>query len=356
MIKLKNDSLLRAIWRLPVETTPIWIMRQAGRYLPEYRQVREKAGSFLALCKTPELACEVTLQPLRRFALDAAIVFSDILTIPDAMGLGLAFQEGEGPYFQKPVRHMADILKLGIPDPEQDLRYVLEAVRLIQHELNAAIPLIGFCGTPWTLAAYMVEGKGKTGFPHALAAVKSREQWLHLLLDKLAQAVSLHLNAQINAGVQVVMLFDTWGTLLSDEEYQEFSLLYIQQVIAHLQREHNGQRIPVILYSRGERLNLTMASGCDVLGVDWQVNLAQARQLSQGNFALQGNLDPQFLLQDPTVIREKVAAILAEYGPGSGHIFNLGQGITPQIPPENVAVLVDAVHELSRGYHQKRVS
>jgi uroporphyrinogen decarboxylase len=351
MIKLQNDSLLRTIWREPVETTPIWIMRQAGRYLPEYRAVRERAGSFLALCKTPELACEVTLQPLKRFSLDAAIVFSDILTIPDAMGLGLNFQEGEGPYFERPIRREADVKNLSVPDPDVHLYYVLAAIRLIQQELQGKIPLIGFCGSPWTLAAYMVEGRSKTSLALIQEAVKRQEPWVHALLAKLAQAVSLHLNAQIAAGVQVVMLFDTWGGILNPQAYQEFSLRYIQQVMATVTRQYHGQRIPVILYGRGNRVSLMAQSGCDVLSVDWQVNLGQARAELTAPIALQGNMDPDFLLQSPAIIQQKVAAILEEYGPGPGHIFNLGQGITPEIPPEHVAVLVDAVHDLSRKYH-----
>lgn len=351
MDKLKNDRLLRAIWREPVDVTPIWIMRQAGRYLPEYRAVRKKAGSFLSLCKTAELACEVTLQPLRRFALDAAILFSDILTIPDAMGLGLQFKAGEGPYFERPIRCVEDVNKIIIPEPHVHLDYVLTAIRLIQQELNGKVPLIGFCGSPWTLASYMVEGRGKTAFEQVKRAVKNKELWLHQLLDKLAQAVALHLNAQIVAGVQVVMLFDTWGSILDMEDYQIFSLHYIQQIISNLHRQYQGQRIPVILYSRGERLQLMAQSGCDAIGFDWQVNLHKAREQLGGLMALQGNLDPQFLLQSPDIIRQKVASILEEYGRGSGHIFNLGHGITPDVPPEHVAVLVDAVHELSRKYH-----
>jgi len=352
MNKLKNDSLLRTIWRQPIESTPIWIMRQAGRYLPEYRRVREKAGNFLALCKTPELACEVTIQPLQRYALDAAIVFSDILTIPDAMGLGLGFHEGEGPYFERPLRRLEDIKQLIIPDPAQHLSYVLEAIRLIQHELAGKVPLIGFCGSPWTLASYMVEGKGKTDFAVIKAAVEVQEPWLHLLLDKLAQAVSAHLNAQIEAGVQVVMLFDTWGSILEAPAYREFSLRYIQQAAALIRREYQGQKIPLILYTRGNRLDLLRDSSCDVLGVDWQVNLRKAREELGQRLALQGNLDPRILLQAPEMIRQKVAEVLHDYGKGSGHIFNLGHGITPDIPPENVSVLVDAVHELSKPYHQ----
>lgn len=352
MIRLKNDSFLRAIWRQSLDFTPVWIMRQAGRYLPEYRRVREKAGSFLALCKTPELACEVTLQPLERYALDASIVFSDILTIPDAMGLGLGFQEGEGPYFERPLRREEDVKKLIIPDPGVHLSYVLEAIRLIQRELDGKLPLIGFCGSPWTLASYMIEGKSKTAFALILEAARKQEPWLQLLLDKLSQAVSLHLNAQVAAGAQAVMLFDTWGSILDDQAYREYSLRSIQQTVAQLKREHEGQRIPVILYTRGDRVQLVADSGCDVLGVDWQVNLRQARQQVGQRVALQGNMNPALLLQSPEVIRQRVAEILAEFGPGSGHVFNLGQGITPDVPPENVAVLVDAVHELSKPYHK----
>ena len=352
MIKLKNDRLLRAIWRQPVDTTPIWLMRQAGRYLPEYRQLREQAGSFMALCKTPELACEVTLQPLRRFNLDAAILFSDILTIPDAMGLGLEFHEGEGPYFQKPIRGLKEVQKIEIPQPKEQLAYVLEAIRLIQRGLDGKVPLIGFCGSPWTLAAYMVEGKGKTPMSIIKAAVKNNEAWLHLLLDKLAQAVCLHLNAQIEAGVQAVMIFDTWGSILESEDYQAFSLSYLKQIVANLHREYAGSRIPSILYTRGERIKLMAESGCEVLSVDWQVNLGQARQALGQKVVLQGNMDPDLLHQTPTFIQQKVAQILGEYGKGSGHIFNLGQGMVPTIPPENVAILVDTVHELGEDYQK----
>lgn len=351
MIKLMNDRLLRAIWREPVDVTPIWIMRQAGRYLPEYRQVRDRAGSFLTLCKTPELACEVTLQPLQRFALDAAILFSDILTIPDAMGLGLGFQEGEGPYFERPVRSAQDVKKICIPDPEIQLRYVLDAVRLIQHELAGKVPLIGFCGSPWTLAAYVVEGKGKSSFSLIQSVVHNKEQWLHILLDKLAQSVSLHLNAQIAAGVQVVMLFDTWGNILNADDYREYSLRYIKQTIAGLHRVYEGRRIPVILFTRGERVALMAESGCDVVGVDSEVNLRDVRAQFGNKVAFQGNMDPGCLRLTPEAIRQQAAQILAEYGRGSGHVFNLGHGITPDISPENVRILVDAVHEMSKEYH-----
>lgn len=357
MLQLKNDRFLRAIRREPVDATPVWIMRQAGRYLPEYREVRSRAGSFMQLCKTPELACTVTLQPLARFPLDAAILFSDILTIPDAMGLGLSFVEGEGPQFQRPLRRAHDIQTLGVPDPESSLHYVLDAVRMIRYELAGKVPLIGFCGSPWTLASYMVEGKANKDFPEIKKMRSEQPALLHQLLDVLAQSVSAHLNAQIKAGVQAVMLFDTWGGMLATAEYEEFSLRYCEQVIANLVRQHEGQNIPVILFTKGggQWLELMTKSGCDVLGVDWLVNLQDARQRVGQQVALQGNMNPQFLYQSPDEIRAEVARILQSYGSGSGHVFNLGHGILPDISPENVAVFVDAVHEMSRPYHVKPV-
>lgn len=353
MSNYKNDRFLRAIWREPVDATPIWIMRQAGRYLPEYRQIRQKAGSFLKLCKTPELACEVTLQPLARFPLDAAILFSDILTIPDAMGLGLYFTEGEGPAFARPLSCERDIQNLPIPDPESDLGYVLDAVRMVHHELAQKIPLIGFCGSPWTVAAYVVEGRANKSFPAIHSLMHEKPQVLHLLLEKLAIAVSSHLNAQIKAGVQVVMLFDTWGGLLDTAQYQEFSLRYVEQITNCLIREIAGERVPVILFTKGggQWLDLMAKSGCDVIGVDWLVSLKNARQQLGGTMALQGNMNPAFLFQSPEAIYTEVERILDEYGPGSGHIFNLGHGIPKEVSPEQVAVLIDAVHSLSRRYH-----
>jgi uroporphyrinogen decarboxylase len=353
MIKPTNDRLLRAIWHEPVDQTPIWIMRQAGRYLPEYRAVRQQAGSFMKLCKTPELACQVTLQPLERFPLDAAILFSDILTIPDAMGLGLQFKEGEGPFFEKPVRSAREIHALGVPDPDISLRYVLDAIQLIQHELSGSVPLIGFCGSPWTLATYMVEGSANKSFPQIQYLRQSDPKLLHTLLNTLAQSVAMHLNAQIKAGVQVVMLFDTWGGMLDTTSYQEFSLRYLKQVIQNLVTEHAGQRIPVIMFTKdgGQWLELMAESGAHVLGVDWLTNLNEARFRVKHKVALQGNLDPKILCQTPEVIQAEVAKVLKDFGKGSGHIFNLGHGITPDVPPENVAVLVEAVHTLSRQYH-----
>ncbi len=354
MSTLKNNRLLRAIWHEPVDVTPVWIMRQAGRYLPEYRKIRDQAGSFMQLCKTPELACQVTLQPIERFPLDAAILFSDILTIPDAMGLGLHFKEGEGPFFERPLRTERDIVSLGIPDPETSLRYVLDTIKMIQHELAGKVPLIGFCGSPWTLATYMVEGKANKSFPVIRGMIKEQPQLLHKLLTILAQSISLHLNAQIKAGVQVVMIFDTWGGMLDTAHYQEYSLWYIKQIIANLITEQAGQRIPSIIFTKqgGQWLELMAQANCNVLGVDWEVNLTKARQQVGNKVALQGNMNPNILCESPEKIRAEVARILQEYGKGSGHIFNLGHGITPDVPPENVAILVDAVHTLSRSYHE----
>lgn len=353
MTEHKNDRFLRAIWHQPVDATPIWIMRQAGRYLPEYREVRQKAGSFMQLCKTPELACQVTLQPLARFPLDAAILFSDILTIPDAMGLGLYFKEGEGPCFERPVQTAKAIQALRVPDPDDSLRYVLDAVKMIRHELAGKTPLIGFCGSPWTLATYMVEGQANKAFPRIHKMMQEEPALLHQLLGILAQSVSAHLNAQIKAGVQAVMIFDTWGGMLETANYQTFSLQYIQQVISQLLKEQGAERIPVIVFTKGggQWLELMARTGCHVLGVDWQTNLTNARQRVGNKVALQGNLNPSLLLESPATIRAEVARILAEYGTGSGHVFNLGHGITPDVPPDHVAVLIDAVHTLSREYH-----
>ncbi len=353
MNPIKNDRFLRAIWRQPVDQTPIWIMRQAGRYLPEYREVRKKAGSFLKLCKTPELACEVTLQPLARFPLDAAILFSDILTIPDAMGLGLYFQEGEGPAFERPVQTAKAIEALAVPDPASSLRYVLDAIQMIQHELAGKVPLIGFCGSPWTVATYMVEGKANKAFPLIQKMLREEPKLLHLLLDKLADSVTTHLNAQIKAGVQAVMLFDTWGGMLDTVHYQAFSLRYMEKIIANLIKENNGQRVPVILFTKGGGawLELIADTGCHVVGLDASMNLQESRERIGHKVALQGNLEPSCLLQSPEVIRAEVARILTEFGSGSGHIFNLGHGITPDVNPEHVAILVDAVQTVSRQFH-----
>lgn len=354
MTVLKNDTFIRALLKQPVEYTPIWMMRQAGRYLPEYRKVREQAGSFLDLCTNPELACEVTLQPLRRFDFDAAILFSDILTIPDAMGLGLYFTEGEGPKFTHPVRTAADVNKLPIPDPETDLRYVVDAVRLIRKNLQGSVPLIGFSGSPWTLATYMVEGGSSKSFQKVKGMMYEQPKLMHVMLDKLAQSVAAYLNAQIEAGAQAVMLFDTWGGMLSTEDYAEFSLYYAKQVRAQLKTHVDGQQVPTILFTKGGGLWLeAMAdSGYDALGLDWQTDMQQARARVGHRVALQGNMDPVALYANPDVITGKVKTILHKYGSGSGHVFNLGHGILPDMNPDHVKAMVDAVHEHSRAYHQ----
>ena len=350
---LKNDRLLRALLRQPVDVTPVWMMRQAGRYLPEYRATRERAGSFMALCTNPELACEVTLQPLDRYALDAAILFSDILTIPDAMGLGLHFTTGEGPCFERPVRSAADIDALRTPDPERELRYVMDAVRLIRRELHGRVPLIGFSGSPWTLATYMVEGGSSKNFALVKGMMFDRPDLMHRLLAKLADAVTDYLNAQIRAGAQAVMLFDTWGGVLTTRDYRACSLDYMGRIVAGLERQHEGRQVPVILFSKGGAgwLEAMADSGPDALGVDWTIDLSEARRRVGGRGALQGNMDPCVLYTAPARIREEVETILASYGPGSGHVFNLGHGIHPGIDPEHVRVYVDAVHELSARYH-----
>ncbi len=350
---LKNDRFLRALLRQPVDATPIWLMRQAGRYLPEYRATRAKAGSFMQLCQTPELACEVTLQPLERFPLDAAILFSDILTIPDAMGLGLSFAEGEGPRFAHPLRSAAAIRKLGVPDPEVELRYVMDAVRLIRCELNGRVPLIGFSGSPWTLATYMIEGGSSKEFAHSKGLLYDQPGLAHELLATISASVTTYLNAQIAAGAQAVMIFDTWGGVLSPRVYQEFSLHYMSEIVSNLTRSVDGQRIPVILFTKGggQWLEAMADSGCDALGVDWTTDLGQARTRVGHRVALQGNLDPCVLYANPERIREQVANVLADFGPGAGHVFNLGHGIHQHINPEHVVALVDAVHQLSRPYH-----
>ena len=353
MTALQNDRLLRALLRQPVDRTPIWIMRQAGRYLPEYRQTRQRAGSFMTLCSTPELACEVTLQPLERFPLDAAILFSDILTVPDAMGLGLSFVEGEGPQFDRPVRSETDIKRLGIPDPEQELGYVMDAVRLIRRELNGRVPLIGFAGSPWTLATYMVEGRSSRDFSRIKALLYGRPDLLQQLLDTVADAVTAYLNAQVAAGAQALMIFDTWGGVLTPDTYRRFSLAAMQRIVNNLIRTDNGTTIPVVLFTKngGQWLESIAATGCDAVGVDWTTSLTDARHRIGDQVALQGNLDPCVLYAGPEQIRDQVAATLADYGHGSGHVFNLGHGIHPQIDPEHVAVLVEAVHQLSIPYH-----
>lgn len=350
---LKNDLLLRALLRQPVERTPAWMMRQAGRYLPEYRATRAQAGSFLKLCMTPELACEVTLQPLRRFPLDAAILFSDILTIPHAMGLGLEFETGEGPRIRKPVQSMAAARQLAVPDPATDLRYVLDAVSLIRRELDGEVPLIGFAGSPWTVATYIVEGGSSRQFDKIKTLLYQEPATLHRILEVLAEATQLYLNAQIAVGAQAVMIFDTWGGILSPQAYREFSLDYMARIVAGLVRESEGRKVPVILFTKGAGARLAdMAQiDCDALGVDWTTDLAEARRLTGDRKALQGNLDPAVLYASPAAIRAEVARVLESYGNGPGHVFNLGHGIHPDVSPEHAAALIAAVRELSSAYH-----
>jgi len=354
---LKNDRFLRALMREPVDMTPVWMMRQAGRYLPEYRATRARAGSFMDLCMNPELACEVTLQPLERFPLDAAILFSDILTIPDAMGLGLYFAEGEGPKFERPVQDEAAVKALGVPDPEQDLGYVMDAVRTIRRELDGRVPLIGFSGSPWTLATYMVEGSSTKNFAKVKEMMFDRPDLMHSLLGKVADSVVGYLNAQIAAGAQAVMIFDTWGGVLSPRDYQQFSLDYMQRIVQNLVRESEGRRVPVILFTKGggQWLDAMSRTGCDALGVDWTTDLADARVRVKDRVALQGNVDPSILYAAPERIREEVARVLASYGHGPGHVFNLGHGIHPDVNPEHAGALVEAVHELSQAYHSPGV-
>jgi len=352
--ELKNDTLLRALLRQGVSYTPVWMMRQAGRYLPEYRATRTRAGSFMNLCRNPELACEVTLQPLDRFPLDAAILFSDILTIPDAMGLGLYFNEGEGPGFERPVRDAADVRRLAVPDMENDLGYVMDAVALIRRELGGRVPLIGFAGSPWTLATYMVEGGSTKSFGRSKAMMFDRPDLMHDLLTKVSDAVTAYLNAQVARGAQALMIFDTWGGVLSPRDYGDFSLRYMKRIVEALSREAEGRRVPVILFTKGggQWLKRMADSGCDAVGVDWTLDLADARRLVEDRVALQGNLDPSILYASPVRIRAEVARAIASYGQGSGHVFNLGHGIHPDIDPDHAAALVEAVHELSPEFHK----
>ena len=362
----KNDTFLRALRGQVTDYTPVWLMRQAGRYLPEYNATRARAGSFMALCKTPELACEVTLQPLERFPLDAAILFSDILTIPDAMNLGLSFQQGEGPRFEKTIRHEDDVKALFAPDPTQELRYVLDAVSTIRQALDGRVPLIGFAGSPWTLACYMVEGRGGTDFHTIKAMMYQRPDLLHRLLEVNARAVTAYLNAQIEAGAQAIMIFDTWGGVLADGMYHQFSLAYMRRILGNLTPyrmetdEHGNQHaesVPTILFTKGGApwLDALSRSGANAVGIDWTMNLAKARQRVGPTCVLQGNLDPMALLTSPAQVREQVVRALDSYGAantGRGHVFNLGHGISQFTPPEHVSVLVETVHEHSRKLRQ----
>lgn len=355
MSELKNDAYLRALLKQPVEYTPIWMMRQAGRYLPEYREVRKEAGDFMALCRNAELACEVTLQPLRRFELDAAILFSDILTIPDAMGLGLYFETGEGPKFERPIQSMADVEKIAIPDPEDELGYVMNAVRTIRRELKGEVPLIGFSGSPWTLATYMVEGGSSKAFTKIKKMMYAEPQALHLLLDKLADSVILYLNAQIAAGAQSVMVFDTWGGVLSPRDYKLFSLQYMEKIVAGLKREADGRRVPVTLFTKngGMWLESIAATGCDAVGLDWTINIADAKARVGDKVALQGNMDPSMLYAPKERITEEVATILSGFGEGgTGHVFNLGHGIHPDVDPEHAGHFISQVKAQSKQYHK----
>lgn len=355
---LKNDVFLRALMREPVDYTPIWLMRQAGRYLPEYRATRAKAGSFMGLATNPEYATEVTIQPLERYPLDAAILFSDILTVPDAMGLGLDFVAGEGPQFSRPVRTEQDVLKLEVPDMAK-LQYVFDAVTLVRKTLNGRVPLIGFAGSPFTIACYMVEGKGSDDYRLIKTMLYARPDLLHKMLHINAQATTAYLNAQIDAGAQAVMIFDSWGGVLPDGLYQTFSLAYTKQVIAGLKRQSQGQRVPVIAFTKGGGLWLEdiAQSGCDAAGVDWTVNLHQARQRTGDAIALQGNLDPIALFAGEAAVRLEARRVIDAFGPvgQGGHVFNLGHGISQFTPPETVAALVDEVHQYSRRHHSQSV-
>ncbi|AOY92345.1 uroporphyrinogen decarboxylase [Cupriavidus sp. USMAA2-4] len=356
MTALQNDTLLRALRRQPTEYTPLWLMRQAGRYLPEYNATRARAGSFLGLAKNPAYATEVTLQPLDRYPLDAAILFSDILTVPDAMGLGLSFAQGEGPRFARPLRTEADVQQLAVPDMAS-LQYVFDAVAEIRRALvqdgRQRVPLIGFSGSPWTLACYMVEGGGSDDFRTVKSMLYARPDLMHRILDINAQAVTAYLNAQIEAGAQAVMLFDTWGGVLADGIYQAFSLEYMRRVLAGIRRSHDGESVPAIVFTKGGGLWLEALadSGADAVGLDWTVNLAEARRRSGGRVALQGNLDPTVLFAPEAAIREQARRVLDDYaaaGGSDGHVFNLGHGISQFTPPEHVTILVDEVHRHSR--------
>ena len=353
MNPLKNDTFLRALRREPTPYTPIWIMRQAGRYLPEYNATRKRAGNFLTLCKTPELATEVTLQPIDRFPLDAAIIFSDILTIPDAMGLGLYFAEGEGPKFERPLRDESAINAMRVPEPEAELGYVMDAIRMTARALDGRVPLIGFSGSPYTLACYMIEGGGSDDFRHIKTMLYDRPDLLHRILDVNARAVSAYLKAQANAGAQALMMFDTWGGNLSHSAYHEFSLPYMQKIVAALRADAYTENVPVILFTKGGGLWLESmaATGCDALGLDWTMDLSAARMRVGDKVALQGNIDPNTLFAAPQKIEREVAKALEAFGNGNGHVFNLGHGISQHTPPDRVAALVAAVHDLSAPYH-----
>jgi uroporphyrinogen decarboxylase len=350
MTQFINDSFLRTLRGQPTEHTPVWVMRQAGRYLPEYRKTRQQAGSFLQLCRNPELCCEVTLQPLRRFDLDAAILFSDILTVPDAMGLGLSLNEGVGPQFAHPVRTAADINRLPVPDPEVELRYVMDAVRTIKNALSNSLPLIGFAGSPWTLATYMVEGASSKDYAHTKRLIYGEPQLAHQLLDVTTRAVIDYLNAQIAAGVDAIMVFDSWGGALGSRAYEEFSLAYMRRIVDGLHRVQEDREVPVILFTKGggQWSESIAATGCDGIGLDWTASLGDVRKRVGENVTLQGNMDPLALYAGEDQVRTEVRAVLNDFGEPGRHIFNLGHGIVPDINPDNVKVMVDAVHEYSK--------
>ena len=354
MSELKNDTFLKALMRQPTDYTPVWMMRQAGRYLPEYRESRKTAGSFLQLCKSPDFATEVTIQPLDRYPLlDASILFSDILTVPDAMGLGLYFEEGEGPKFERTLREETDIQKLEVPDMAK-LQYVFDAVTQIRKTLDGRVPLIGFTGSPWTLATYMVEGKGGTDFLTIKKMAYARPDLLHHILETTAQTVIQYLNAQIAAGAQAVMIFDSWGGALSHDAYIEFSLNYMKKIVAGLTKDNDGRKVPSVVFTKGGALWLEAQAeiGADALGLDWTVDIGQARKRVGDKVALQGNLDPAILLSTPEAIEKQVENVLRSYGKGHGHVFNLGHGITQWTPPENAAAMLEAVRKHSKQYHQ----
>ncbi|RUO40194.1 uroporphyrinogen decarboxylase [Idiomarina aquatica] len=352
---LQNDRYLRALLKQPVDRTPVWMMRQAGRYLPEYKATRSQAGDFMSLCRNTELACEVTLQPLRRYDLDAAILFSDILTIPDAMGLELYFETGEGPKFAKPVTTIEQIERLSVPDMGSDLKYVTDAVSLIRQELQGKVPLIGFSGSPWTLATYMVEGGSTKNFSKVKRLMFAEPEAMHKLLTVLADSVIDYLNAQIDAGAQAVMVFDTWGGVLSPRDYKLFSLAYMEKIVAGLTKTSEGRKVPVTLFTKngGQWLEAMAATGADGLGVDWTTDLGDARARVGSKVALQGNMDPSVLYASPTRIEEEVQTILASYGQGTGHVFNLGHGIHPEVDPEHAGAFIEAIHKHSPRYHEQ---
>ncbi|MBN8516059.1 uroporphyrinogen decarboxylase [Accumulibacter sp.] len=356
MTRPANDTFLRALLKEPTTHTPVWLMRQAGRYLPEYRETRARAGSFMQLCTNPGLACEVTLQPLSRFDLDAAILFSDILTIPDAMGLGLYFTDGEGPRFERPLREEWAIRDLSAPDPWDHLRYVMEAVAEIRRALNNSLPLIGFSGSPYTLACYMVEGASSTDYRRIKGMLYDRPDLLHHILSVTADAVTAYLNAQIESGAQAVMIFDSWGGSLSPAAYREFSLAYMQRIVDKLIKNRDGERVPSIVFTKGGGLWLEAIAeiGCDAVGLDWTIDIGEARRRVGDRVSLQGNIDPAVLFASPETIACEARKVLDAYGPGAtGHVFNLGHGISQFTPPDHVKALVDAVHEHSRMLRQK---